>query len=245
MLDFKHLVKELGRGLLHLAYPGVCCVCHRALVSGQQDFCDACRGALTADDSPCCSRCGSTIGPYVTQEQGCGECRRHSFHFDQVVRLGTYDGVLREVVLRLKNSAGETLAEVMGVLFAKQCEARLRAFAPDMIVPVPLYWLRRWKRGYNQSQALAQGLAAGLGLPRRSRWLRRVRHTPRQVGQTATDRRANLRNAFVARPRTEWKGKTILLVDDVMTTGSTASDAARALRAAGAGRVIVAVLARN
>src|SRR5262249_56284673 len=107
------------------------------------------------------------------------------------------------------------------------------------------HWRRRWRRGYNQSEVLAQALTDRLRVPCRPDWLRRVRHTPQQVGQSATERRENVRNAFAAPARAQLRGKTVLLVDDVLPTGSTASDAARALRTAGAARIVVAVLARR
>ena len=112
-------------------------------------------------------------------------------------------------------------------------------------MPVPLHWWRRWTRGYNQSESLGRALAARLGLPCQGRWLRRVRNTPRQVDQSAAARRENVRNAFVAQGRPDLRGKTVLLVDDVLTTGSTANEAASALRKAGAGRIVVAVLAHS
>jgi ComF family protein len=153
------------------------------------------------------------------------------------------DGQLRELILRMKHVSGEGLAEVLGELWACHMEKRLRELKADVIVPVPLHWWRRCMRGYNQSAVLAQALAHRLRIPCRTRWLRRIRNTPRQVVQSVSARRANVRNAFFAPARAELRGKTVLLVDDVLTTGSTANDAARALRAAGATRVVVAVLA--
>jgi predicted amidophosphoribosyltransferase len=88
-------------------------------------------------------------------------------------------------------------------------------------------------------------VAAQLKLPCRPRWLRRTRNTPSQVQQTATGRAKNVQGAFSARPAAEIRGKKILLIDDVMTTGSTASEAAHSLRRAGAASVVVAVLARG
>jgi ComF family protein len=185
------------------------------------------------------------VGPYVNLEDGCNACRDQSFHFESVVRLGAYDGLLSQVILqRLKYAPGEGLAEVLGELWASHLEKRLRDVKADVIVPVPLHWWRRWTRGYNQSEVLAQALANRLRVPCKPGWLRRVRNTPQQVGQSTTARRENVRNAFSAPAWAELHGKTILLVDDVLTTGSTASDAARALRTAGAARVVVAVLAR-
>jgi predicted amidophosphoribosyltransferase len=107
-------------------------------------------------------------------------------------------------------------------------------------------WRRYVQRGYNQSEALARALAARLGLPCQPRWLRRTRNTPRQtVQESPTARRENMRGAFSARGRSGLAGKVVLLVDDVLTTGSTCDEAARALLQGGAAAVVVAVLARR
>jgi ComF family protein len=194
--------------------------------------------------SPTCPRCAATVGPYANLSDGCLRCRSQRFHFAGATRLGRYDGLLREVILRMKHYEGEGLAENLAHLWADHAGARLRACGTSLIVPVPLHWWRRLARGYNQSEALAQVLSERLGLPCRTGWLRRVRPTPLQTALTPAQRRENVRGAFYARPRAEIRGQTVLLVDDVMTTGSTCDDAARALRAAGAAHVFAAVLAR-
>ncbi len=235
---------QLARGLLELVYPSTCFVCGQFLPAEQANFCTRCRSALTTDPFPCCPRCAGTVGPYVHLEGGCTACRDQSFHFECVVRLGPYDGLLRQVILRLKHASGEGLAEVLGELWASHLEKRLRDLKVDVIVPVPLHWWRRWTRGYNQSEVLARAIAHRLHIPCKPGWLRRIRNTPQQFKQTgATARHENVRKAFSARTWAALRGKTILLVDDVLTTGSTASDAARALRIAGAARIVVAVLA--
>jgi ComF family protein len=177
-------------------------------------------------------------------EEGCTVCRKTPYHFDEVIRLGPYDGLLRDVVLRMKRSSGEGLAERIGALWFAHAGSRLQAVGAHAVVPVPLHWWRHFTRGYNQSGILAEGLAKGLGLPVR-RCLRRVRATPAQTQQTPAGRWENVRGAFRIRRRTSLAGKTILLVDDVLTTGSTCNEAARTLKAAGAARVVVAALAKS
>jgi ComF family protein len=167
------------------------------------------------------------------------------FHFECVLRLGPYDGLLRELILRMKQKSGDLLAEQVGEVWAERLAPRPRASRPDVIIPVALHWRRRWRRGHNQSEALAVALAGKLGSPCRPRWLRRVKNTPQQTLQSPAGRRENVQDAFRARPRSGLRGKTVILVDDVLTTGSTCNEAARALRAAGAGRILVAVLAHS
>jgi len=152
---------------------------------------------------------------------------------------------LRDAVLRMKSAAGEGLAEMMGRVFWEVACARLREFGVGVVVPVPLHWRRRLWRGHNQAAGIARELAAGLGVRCEPWVVRRIRHTPQQVQPTAAARRENVRGAFRAESGSSFAGRPVLLVDDVMTTGSTASEAARVLRAAGAESVVVAVLARR
>ncbi len=239
---------NLGRhiviGARHLIYPACCLLCGQPLATEQTHFCSLCRGDLLKDPEATCPRCAGTIGPFAANDGRCHSCRNEPFAFEQVLRLGRYEGLLREVILHLKNQRGEGLAELLGEYWAEEKAACFRELHLDALVPVPLHWLRRWQRGYNQSAALCRGLAMRLGVPYQTSWLRRVRNTPRQTSQSPAARKVNMRGAFRARAGMPLHGQSILLVDDVMTTGATASEAARALRAAGAGRVIVAVLAR-
>ncbi len=238
----------LGRDLLigarQLIYPGCCLLCGQLLPTEQSHFCSICHQELFADAQPTCPRCAGTIGPFAVVDGRCRACRNETFAFEQVIRLGHYDGLLREIILRLKDQRGEGLAELLGERWAKEMASRFASFNIDSIVPVPLHWRRRWHRGYNQSAALCRGLAASLRVPYHPSWLRRVRNTPKQTSQSPSARKANVRGAFRARQGAPLNGRAVLLVDDVMTTGATASEASRALRAGGARRVVVAVLAR-
>ena len=235
--------RDLGRGLLHLLYPACCHFCGSPLPA-VAPFCASCQAAFLSDSTPSCPRCAASVGPFAVIDGRCVHCRDEALAFDAASRLGSYDGRLRDAVLRIKSHSGETLAELMGELWADHAALALRALAADVLVPVPLHWRRRWRRGYNQSEALAHGLAAKLHLPCGPCGLRRICATPMQTSQTLAARRENVRGAFAAVHHPGAAGKTVLLVDDVMTTGATASEAARALKAAGARRVVVAVLTR-
>jgi ComF family protein len=151
---------------------------------------------------------------------------------------------LRDAILKIKRADYEGLAELLGENLALRQRDRLLSLAVDAVVPVPLHWSRRMIRGYNQASALAHGLGGRLGLPRRYHWLWRVRSTRSQKSLSVTERMENVRNAFTVRRGLRLNGKHILLVDDVLTTGATLNESARALLRAGASKVSVAVLAR-
>jgi ComF family protein len=238
------LFRDLGRGLLHLAYPSACLLCTRPTPMGKSDFCLECHNQLVIDPHRTCQRCASTLGANLPDGPDCSRCRGQSFAFERVIRLGPYEDLRREAVLRMKHGYNEGLAEAVGELWAQEALGPLIAIGAGAVVPVPLHWRRRWGRGYNQAAALARGLASGLRLSCEESWLRRARATGFQAGGREA-RRINVRDAFRAKADPRLRGQTVLLVDDVLTTGSTASTAARALRTAGAARVVVAVLAHD
>ncbi len=240
-------VTELTRNIAQLIYPNTCLICDaREGDSGmhRHGLCTECHHAVAVDPFPTCPWCAQTVGPHTNTANGCVECRGESHSFDAAVRLGPYAGKLRTAVLRTKVLAGEGLADLLGRTFAEHRGTNLAAQSIDVVAPVPLYWWRKWTRGYNQSAAVARELAAGLNVPFEPHLLYRIRHTTQHVQSSRTARQENIRGAFRLRLGARVTAQTILLVDDVMTTGSTASEAARVLRAAGADRVVVAVLAR-
>jgi ComF family protein len=237
--------RSLGQGALQLLYANLCWGCGAALRPDQNHFCDTCRHTLSTDPHETCPRCSSTIGPFSDTHDGCPACRGQPFAFDRTFRLGPYEGVLRELILKMKHHSGEVLAELLGELWATQLTPRLGTRV-DEVVPIPLHWWRRLRRGYNQSATLARAVARRVQAPLRTRWLWRSRNTPRQSHQFSPEaRRENVRGAFRLGAGVDVRGKAILLVDDVMTTGATASEAARPLRSAGANQVLVAVLAHG
>jgi len=145
----------------------------------------------------------------------------------------------------MKSSSGEGLAEVLGHVFWTRASDQLKMLKVEVVVPVPLHWRRRMARGYNQAAAIATALASGLGVQFSPNLMKRIRHTPQQVQPSATARKENVRGAFQIKGRASLGNRAVLLVDDVLTTGSTLGEAARTLKNAGARKVTVAVLARR
>lgn len=177
--------------------------------------------------------------PYPLDGNGlCGLCRRGMTGFDGASSYGFYEGALRKLIHVYKYHGVETLARPLSDFLAAALPRDQRV---DWIVPVPMHWWRKWKRGYNQSELLARELSRRTGIPMVGA-LRRERGTPPQAGLSDRERRQNMRGAFsvTESPR----NRHVLLIDDVLTTGATASACGAALKQAGAERVLVLTVAR-
>lgn len=181
--------------------------------------------------------------------QPCFRCSKQKLQFDEVVRLGSYSGTLRTAVLRCKRATEIPLAEVLAELLWQKHAGRLAAWAPELVVPVPMHWRRRLVRGTNCPETVARCLAGRLRIPRIQAVIRWQATRP-QGPLSVPGRQENVRGAFslwvhrlLGRPL-RLQDKRVLLVDDVMTTGATCQEIARLLKRAGARFVGVAVLAR-
>jgi ComF family protein len=181
---------------------------------------------------------------FPLDEQGrCALCRNGLRGFDAAYCFGAYEGVLRNLIHIYKYGRVRTLARPLGGLLAR---ALARDEHYDLVTAVPLHWRRRWQRGFNQAELLARDIARRSGVPFAAT-LRRVRSTRAQAGLSNTARRRNVVAAFTSRRGLkdgELRGRRVLLIDDVMTTGSTAAACAHALKGAGAARVALLTLAR-
>jgi len=189
-----------------------------------------------------CSSCRTPFqNGYPLDEEGrCALCRSGLRGFDAAYCYGAYEGVLRKLIHLYKYAGMKPLA---GPLTNFLSAALPRDERFEGIVPVPLHWRRQWQRKFNQSELLARGIARRTGVPF-VHALKRVRPTATQAGLSNTARRRNVTAAFRARRPGQVRGKRILLIDDVMTTGATAAACATALKQAGAARVALLTIAR-
>ena len=211
--------------------------------------CAACRApaqALCADCTaslvelgPACPRCAVPTGEHATI---CARCAREPLPLDGIVTPWRFGGQLASAVRRLKFTGATEVARALAPLWAPV----LAAAADDgaLIVPVPLHWRRRLRRGYDHAWLLALHGCAHAGLPPPVSALRRVRGGPAQSTLPAAERWPNVRGAFEVRDPARVAGRTVILVDDVVTTGATLAAAARALRRAGARTILGVALAR-
>jgi ComF family protein len=190
-----------------------------------------------------CSRCGVPFENPAPLHGSplCGLCRRGATPFEWARGFGAYEEDLRRVVHLLKYSRMEALARPLG---ARLAGLLAQAGPVDLIVPVPLYWWRRWRRGFNQSELLAREVSRLAGVPCGRNVLVRRKNTESQTGLTNRQRRLNVQGAFVVRRPDLVAGRAVAVVDDVITTGATVGACARALKRAGAARVVIVALAR-
>jgi ComF family protein len=182
------------------------------------------------------------VNRFPLDETGrCGLCRLGLQGFDAVYSYGSYEGTLRDLVQLFKYGGVRPLAGTLGKFLAL---ALPREASFDVVVPMPLHWFKQWQRGFNQSNDLAREIGKKWGVPVRS-VIRRKKATRPQAGLTHAKRRANVSGAFRIPRERSLAGMRVLLVDDVVTTGATASACARVLKRAGAAHVALLALART
>lgn len=235
------------RGLLErvlaLVFPDDCRVCGEPLREVSRiPVCGRCLSdpaPLVADYS-----CVSCRTPFLNRspldESGrCALCRLGLNGFDAVYSYGSYEGSLRKLIHLFKYGGVQPLARVFGNFLAVALPRELRF---DLIVPMPLHWTRRWHRRYNQAALLAREVSRRWNVPMKNA-VKRRRATIPQAGLSSAQRRQNVSGVFAVKQKLA--GTHVLLVDDVLTTGASASACARALKRAGAARVTILALART
>jgi len=229
------------QALVDLVLPPRCPAC-RTIVDGDGRFCPACWPQLQFITTPCCARCGVPFEHDRGPGAECAVCLAEPPRYAVARAAMVYGGPARTAILALKHGDKPWLAGIMAVHMARAGAALITA--ETLLVPVPLHRWRLWRRGYNQAGLLAQALAKRTGADIAIDALERVRPTPPSVGMGRAMRAKNVRGAFKVRDRGLVKGRTILLVDDVLTSGATADACARILRRAGAASVGVLTFAR-
>jgi predicted amidophosphoribosyltransferase len=208
-------------------YPPVCAFCSASLdVDLDTDgvrLCSTCHSAFLNSEEACV-RCGLPVGPHVNTNDGCASCSSRDFRFKRVVRLGVYKDELRHACIRAKNPGAEPLAGALAGHLAEIHRVELVEMKLDLVVVVPQFWAHRATRSHHSAETIAEVLSERLGVPFRRRLLRKPKRTPDQSSLPRTERLKNLAKAFAVQRGTELKGQRVLLVDDILTTGTTANE---------------------
>jgi ComF family protein len=225
--------------LTRTPWPGLCAVCQAGTAGG---LCADCETRFAAP-RPRCQRCGLGLG---LATPACGACLREPPPFERCICVADYGFPWDHLIAQMKFRARPEIAQLLAPLLARAVQ-REQGPLPALVLPVPLAPARLAERGHNQAWELARSCAPLLGLPARADLLLRPIDTPQQAGSTREQRQRNLRGAFMVEPREReaLRGLHVAVVDDVMTTGSTAREAAAALLKAGAATVQLWVLART
>ena len=225
--------------LLDLLFPPACIFCRQPLLPGErQDFlCFSCQEKKPFFQEEVCPVCAATLG-----DEFC--CSRDGavFSFAATTALGWYRGDLKQCLHEFKYKGKKRLSRPLGELLVRQIRSRSWKNIAA-VVPVPLHQERLQERGYNQSYLLASEISQQLSLPLQD-IVRRTKNTPPQTKLSRWERLHNLKGAFQLQANILLRGETLLLVDDVFTTGTTLQEVAQLLLAGGAGEVYNAVLAR-
>ena len=241
-IGHRGLLKRTVDAAVGIVYPDGCLSCGTEVSLGDH-LCQACRQDIRAAQRFRCVRCGVQLGPHGPVGQDCPECRTRRFAFSRAVACGPYDGRLGSMVRTYKYQRLTIMVDELSRLMQESLQRE--DVTADFVVSVPMHPVSAFWRGFDHARLLADRLARNIALPHLGRVLRRVRFGPRQVDLGYQARREAVRGAFGTLPERRLNGRSVLLVDDVMTTGATASECARALRLAGAGRVVVIVIARR
>ena len=207
-------------------------------------MCEECKRRAPRIVAPFCEKCCEPFAGAITGTFACGNCANQNLHFEAAVAGYRARGVVRRLIHEFKYHDRFYLRHVIGEwLVAALEDPRMNSHNFDVIVPVPLHPAKQRERGFNQAAVLARILSDRMGVPM-AKPLERVRYTETQTAFDRAERMRNLRRAFRLRAGMNVQGLRVLLVDDVLTTGSTLSECARVLKKAGASCVYAATAAR-
>jgi len=234
---------ELLEAAVSLLYPPVCTTCGRSIRAGQY-LCDQCESKAVRIVAPFCQKCSEPFEGSITDTFTCANCAHRAIYFEAAVAAYRGRDIVRQIIHEFKYGRQIHLRHLVARwLHAALDDERLCGLRFDVIVPVPLHPARQRERGFNQACLLAELLSAQTSIPAKP-LLERTRYTTTQTALDRSERMENLHNAFRLRKNADVRGLRVLLVDDVLTTGSTLNECARVLKHAGAFSVHATTAAR-
>jgi ComF family protein len=234
---------DLFQAAVSLLYPATCASCRKQVRAGEY-LCDGCEAKVVRIVAPFCETCSEPFQGSINTAFSCANCAHRTIYFDAAVAAYRGRGIVRDIIHEFKYNRQIHLRHLVARwLRAALDDERLRNQHFDLIIPVPLHPARQRERGFNQANLLAELVSADTGIPCK-RLLKRIRYTTTQTALDRSERMENLHNAFRLRKNADVRGLRVLLIDDVLTTGSTLSECARVLKGAGATSVHAATAAR-
>lgn len=241
----------LGK-LIDIIYPPRCTICREFLRKDAQEddgkgssFCGSCSSDFRKITAPICPICGAPFISEVDEDHLCGDCLRKRPLYEVARAPYIYDGPILTAIHQFKYGSKSFMADSLGLLLTRFAENWVKEKDSLLTMPVPLHPKRLRERGFNQSLLLARPVARQLHTELDFLSLRRVRYTSPQTGLRKEERRKNVRGAFGLETPEAVEGRTVLLIDDVATTGNTLNECARVLKRGGCNKVICLVLART
>src|SRR2546430_12314068 len=210
---------ELLEAAVSLLYPPVCTICGTSIRAGEY-LCDQCEAKAVRISAPFCDKCSEPFDGSIKGAFTCANCAHRTIYFDAAVAAYRGRGIVRQIIHEFKYGRQVHLRHLVARwLCAAFDDERLRGRQFDIIVPVPLHSTRQRERGFNQASLLAELLSARISIPCQP-LLKRVRYTTTQTALDRAERMENLHNAFRLRRNANVRGLRVLLIDDVLTTGS-------------------------
>ena len=238
--------KNVIHAAVDLLYPRNCQFCQQPLAEQERGvICAACLATVKWIEPPCCERCALPFTGAVDGAFECGYCKELKLHFSRGVAACLARGIVLESIHRFKYNRQMYFGQHLAEWIVTAGREHMDWDGVDAIVPVPLHPRKKREREFNQAEYLAEALGPAFAKPVWKRHLRRVRDTATQTRLDREQRLANLRGAFAVRDGEALRGKRLVLVDDVFTTGATLDACARVLRVAGAAEVWVLTVARG
>lgn len=234
MRELYQNMKFQKENIIHLLFPRRCPICDKAMFSSvfmkTELCCAACREIPEYVKEPVCKKCGKPIEN--ERAEFCYDCRKHPGGFAQGKALWIYKDQVKESMYRFKYQNRQEYARYYGSEIVRVYGEWMKRNKIEAIVPIPLHWTKKRRRGYNQAQLLAAEIGKQTGLPVYPKLLKRIKKTKAQKNLDETERKNNLKKAFKTQEN-KVQLSHILLVDDIYTTGSTINEAALELKKAG------------
>ncbi len=248
-IQFKPFMQEGLDGLLNFIYPAACGLCSKKLDDKYQRsllICKECLSKMKKNRPPFCKKCGRSLAGLVETLDTCRDCNQKKFYYERAHACYLYEGAVKEALHLFKYAKRQSLSKMFCGLFIESL-IRDGYILKDIegVIAVPLHGTKIRERGFNQSYMLAEAAARRFKIKEMSMHLKRISNTGPQSELDKNERRNNIKDAFRVQNDGSIKGKRLLLIDDVFTTGATLNECARVLKAAGAAQISCLTFSRG